>query len=115
MLLATLAALVAAPAAPLPAQAEDPAGFDLRCLVTIAQAAESMPKDQADGLGLAMMFYAGRVDVTVAAEKLDARWTSAAKQVEGRPLAPIMQECGTFMESRGTAMVDLSKRLDAKK
>jgi hypothetical protein len=94
--------------------APDQFGFDVRCMVAAQMASEQVKGREALATQMAAMFYFGRVDSVLLGGSLDQRLEAEAKKIEGRPLEPILKECGKFMAARGTAMQALGARVRAR-
>ena len=63
---------------------------------------------------LAMMFYFGRVDSALSGDALEDRLETEAKRLEGKPLGPLLQQCGHFMEARGKTLEAIGAKLEAR-
>jgi hypothetical protein len=111
-----LVALAAAGAAPsIIAPARGSADFDVQCMIVTEQASQSDKLDAATKgqLGLAIMFYFGRVDSALAGNALKERIRANGKRLEGQNLAPVLKTCGEFMTERGSTMQAMGAALEA--
>jgi hypothetical protein len=111
--LAPASAAPSAPSAPSPPRGS--VDFDVQCMIATEQVTNGGKLDATakSQLSLAMMFYFGRVDSAVSGDTLKAHIRAAAKQMEGRPLAPVLKGCGEYMTERGTAMESMGHSLEA--
>ncbi|GAA4030818.1 hypothetical protein GCM10022281_07820 [Sphingomonas rosea] len=76
--------------------------FDMQCMLVTQQAASALPdKDMALMAQIAAMFFMGRVDSSVTQAQLGALAEQAAGAIKGKPIGPILQSCGDFMQRRG--------------
>jgi hypothetical protein len=107
--------LIAAQASAAPAPpARDQLGFDIQCMLASQSASEKVDGAMRAAAQLATMFYFGRVDSVLSGAALEQRVEAEAKGLEGRPLGPLLQQCGDFMQVRGKALEDLGAKLDAR-
>jgi hypothetical protein len=102
-----MAAMVAAPAS-------DQSEFDMQCMVATQLATEQLEGTTAMATQMAAMYYFGRVDGAFPDAVLEERLASVAKAIEGRPLGPLLEQCGAFMKERGEVMQKIGARLDAR-
>jgi hypothetical protein len=108
-----IAAVIAQAGAATAAPASSQVDFGIRCMVAAQMAVGQLDGAMKASLQLAALYYFGRVDAAAGAE-LDQRVERVARAMEGQPLGPLLQECGTFMESRGRIMQDVGDRLLAR-
>lgn len=87
---------------------------DLQCLVAVQEAASQADETTKAALENATMYYFGRVDAAIPQNELEDRLLATAKAIEGKPLGPILQECGNYMAERGKLWIDLGTRLQAR-
>ena len=102
--------LAAAAAVPAPDQFE----FDTQCMVATQLATEQLEGATALATQLAAMYYFGRVDGALSNTALEQRLAAAAKAIEGRPLGPLLEQCGAFMKERGDVMKRIGDKLEAR-
>jgi hypothetical protein len=88
--------------------------FDMQCMIASQLASEQLEGAEKFATTLAAMFYFGRVDSVVADAELERRLEIEAKTIGGRPLGPILEQCGEFMKSRGETMQQIGLRLEEK-
>lgn len=88
--------------------------FDVQCAIAAQQASEQVDESVKADLTAAVTFYMGRADVRVPAAELEDRLTIAAQALEGAPLGPLLQQCGSFMLARGKAWEDIGQRMLAR-
>ena len=103
----------AAPAAPS-APVRDQLGFDIRCMVASQAASDKTDGAMKANLQLASMFYFGRVDSVLSGTALEQRLGTESKALENKPLAPVLQQCGEFMEARGKTLQAIGAKLEAR-
>ena len=96
-----------------PAAAQDQLGFDIRCMVASQLASEQVDDEAKSALSLATMFYFGRVDSVISGAALEQRFAAESRNFEGRPLGPMLEQCGRFMEVRGKALEAIGAKLEA--
>jgi hypothetical protein len=107
MIARALLLLAAAPAA-------DQFEFDMQCMVATELATGQLEGATAMATQMAAMYYFGRVDGTFPDAVLEDRLASVAKAIEGRPLAPLLEQCGAFMKERGEVMQKIGANLEAR-
>lgn len=94
--------------------ATDQLGFDIRCMVATQAASENVDGAVKAAIELSMMFYFGRVDSALSGSALEQRFEAEGKALEGKPLGPILQQCGEFMKERGKALQAIGAKLEAR-
>lgn len=86
--------------------------FDMQCMLVTQQAAtEVTDKNLALMTQIAAMFFMGRVDVGLGQGQLAAAGEEAATSVKGKPLGPLLQACGDFMQQRGKVFEAVGAKL----
>jgi hypothetical protein len=99
-------------AAAVAAPATSDFDFDVQCMIATQQASGQLEGELAFAAQLAAMYYFGRVDSGLSSVELERRMAAAAKEIEGRPLGPLLEKCGDYMKVRGKLMEDLGARLE---
>jgi hypothetical protein len=100
--------------APAPAAVSEQTRFDVRCMLASQMAADGAEGAEKVGLTLATMFYFGRVDAVLSGDPVTQQMELAGKGLEGKPLQPVLKECGEFMMRRGEAMQNVAGILEAR-
>jgi hypothetical protein len=108
MLALTLSILAAAAPA-----AQDPAAFDIQCVIVTETAMESAKPEVKGMLMNAMTYFTGRVDAEISSGELENRLVAQAKSLEGKQVGPLLQQCGEFMKTRGKVWNDIGSRLQS--
>lgn len=108
-----LAALSLAAVTP-PAQAADPIGFDIRCMIATEHMREHSDAAHLAPAQSAAAFFFGRVDARLQGAELEERIMRESPNVVGQDLTPILHECGLFMQARGQAMMAVGNRISAR-
>jgi hypothetical protein len=63
---------------------------------------------------MATMFYFGRVDSVLYGTALEDRLEAESKRLEGKPLGPVLVQCGQFMQARGKTLEAIGAKLEAR-
>jgi len=105
------AAVGAAPVAGSPAHGS--VDYDVQCMIATDSAAGRVDAATKEKLGRLLMFYFGRVDAVVSGDALKRQMVAAAKRLQGRPLGPVVQDCGQFMTDHATAMERTGRTLQS--
>ena len=100
-----------------PAEAATPgsAAFDVQCMLVTQQAATEIEDKQiALANQIAAMFFMGRVDGAVGESQLVAVAEQAGEALKGRPLGPMLVQCGDFMQQRGKVIEKVGAEVQAR-
>ena len=94
----------------------DPVTFDVQCVIVTQAAMEdqSVKPEPKTMLMSAVTYFSGRVDAETSAADLENRLLATATALEGRPVGPLLKECGDFMSARGKAWSDMGGRIEAR-
>ncbi len=94
----------------------DPVTFDVQCVIVTQTAMEnqSIKPELKAMLMSAVTYFSGRVDAETSAADLENRLVATAKALEGKPVGPLLKECGDFMTARGKAWTDIGGRIEAR-
>ena len=99
-----------APAAP----GTDRVGFDVQCMVASQAIADRVDGSMKAAVEMAVMFYFGRIDSVLSGAELEQRLGNEALKLEGKPLGPLLQQCGQFMQERGKTLQEIGAKLEAR-
>ncbi|WP_338502282.1 hypothetical protein V6R86_03885 [Sphingomonas kaistensis] len=63
---------------------------------------------------VAAMFFMGRVDGAIAQGQLAAAAERAGEAIKGKPLGPMLIQCGDFMQQRGKIFEKIGAEVEAR-
>jgi hypothetical protein len=96
--------------------AADPVAFDIQCVIAAQTAIQSpdLKPELKMMLMSAVTYFSGRLDAELSAADLEARLLVESKRLEGQQIAPMLQQCGDYMEARGKVWTDIGERMKAR-
>ncbi len=101
-------------AAAVQAAPRDQISFDIRCMVAAQQVMEHIDGAEKTAVGMASMYYFGRVDSALTGANLEQRLEAESKSLIGQPLGPLLAECGEYMTERGKALMAIGEAIEKK-
>ena len=114
VLLSAFAALsIAAAPAPTVGPPRGSQEYDIQCMLVVNQVFPKVDAATKPKLGQLAMYYFGRVDSKIAGSPLQQRMGQVARRMTGRPLMPMLKDCGDFMAQRGAAMQHMGQTVNA--
>ena len=109
---AGLAALLGSAATAAPTG--DQIDFDVQCVAALEQTKDKVPEELRSKFEAGLTYYFGRIDAAVPVAELQERLEAGGKALEGKLLAPVVEQCGRFMVERGAVWMEISKRIQAR-
>jgi hypothetical protein len=88
--------------------------FDVRCMVTLGQLAQSGDENVRAAASTASQYYFGRIDGRVPDNDLEAAIWRETRQLRTDQRDQIIQACAAHMQARGQRLVEVGNRIGAR-